>query len=377
MYCPYCGKENEDSANFCKTCGRDISVNDAAIKKNKKRRIIVIALIAGLAALLVLTGITGMRYMKASKWQEYYDLGTKYLTEENYEEAVVAFTNAIEIDEKKPQAYTGRGDAYTGSAEKAAEAEKLTEAVDLYEKAADDYETAVELEDSDAESKLQEVKDAAGQLEIQIQEAESEAKAMEYFEEHRAEAENLIMHIQSSAYFDSEAAGTSDSAAFGALYLFIIGPFGYAWLCDENYNFTDNADGIVDEYHISIEDKPDPLRLMSYIYDVFDADKCDWILKNIFNIEPDRTLEPIESTSSEGAAMYYHNGKYYVDTYATDAVFAEELNITDVQSLGDDTFLIEYDAVAIDERYSGQAKLKGKMIDGKFYWSLLSFSSSY
>ena len=35
-------------------------------------------------------------------WQEQYDLGVRYLSEGNYEEAVIAFTAAIEIDPNRP-----------------------------------------------------------------------------------------------------------------------------------------------------------------------------------------------------------------------------------------------------------------------------------
>ena len=37
-------------------------------------------------------------------WQEQYDLGQKYLTDGNYEEAILAFTAAIEIDPKRAPA---------------------------------------------------------------------------------------------------------------------------------------------------------------------------------------------------------------------------------------------------------------------------------
>ena len=37
----------------------------------------------------------------------------RYLSEGNYEEAIIAFTAAIEIDAKRPEGYIGRGDAYT------------------------------------------------------------------------------------------------------------------------------------------------------------------------------------------------------------------------------------------------------------------------
>lgn len=45
-------------------------------------------------------------------WQEQYDLGLRYLSEGNYEEAIIAFTAAIEIDPKQASAYVGRGNAY-------------------------------------------------------------------------------------------------------------------------------------------------------------------------------------------------------------------------------------------------------------------------
>lgn len=45
-------------------------------------------------------------------WQEQYDLGVRYLSEGNYEEAIIAFTTAIEIDPKNPTAYIGLADAY-------------------------------------------------------------------------------------------------------------------------------------------------------------------------------------------------------------------------------------------------------------------------
>lgn len=47
-------------------------------------------------------------------WQEQYDLGVRYLSEGNYEQAIIAFTAAIEIDPKQAPAYVGLADAYIG-----------------------------------------------------------------------------------------------------------------------------------------------------------------------------------------------------------------------------------------------------------------------
>lgn len=91
----------------------------------------------------------------ASTWQEHYDLGMRYLTEGNYEDAVLAFTAAIEIDDKLPDAFVGRGDAFVMWAETVSDVmeEKIELAltdflyainidnknVDTYLKAADAY----------------------------------------------------------------------------------------------------------------------------------------------------------------------------------------------------------------------------------------------
>ena len=77
-------------------------------------------------------------------WQEQYNLGIRYLSEGNYEEAIIAFTAAIEIDPKRAEAYVGRGDAYIGSGE--------TE--DNLTAAQADYEQAIELDVSDVNTYL-------------------------------------------------------------------------------------------------------------------------------------------------------------------------------------------------------------------------------
>ena len=82
---------------------------------------------------------------KAPTWQEQYDLGQKYLTEGNYEEAILAFTAAIEIDPKRAPAYVGRGDAYMGTAELA------EDGTAAWESAVTDYLAAIDLDGTAAE----------------------------------------------------------------------------------------------------------------------------------------------------------------------------------------------------------------------------------
>ena len=50
--------------------------------------------------------------MQAPSWQTIYDLGVRYLSEGNYEEAILAFEAAIEIDPKQPKIYDRLATAY-------------------------------------------------------------------------------------------------------------------------------------------------------------------------------------------------------------------------------------------------------------------------
>lgn len=49
---------------------------------------------------------------EALTWQAQYDLGIRYLSEGNYEEAIIAFLSALEIDPKRSEAYAMASNAY-------------------------------------------------------------------------------------------------------------------------------------------------------------------------------------------------------------------------------------------------------------------------
>lgn len=85
----------------------------------------------------------------AKTWQDHYDLGMRYLSEGNYEEAILSFTAAIEIDAKRIEAYIGRGDAYFA----------FEELEEHFESAIVDFETALGLDEMyvDAYLKLADV----------------------------------------------------------------------------------------------------------------------------------------------------------------------------------------------------------------------------
>ena len=78
------------------------------------------------------------------KAQAQYDLGVRYLSEGNYESAVLAFTAAIEIDPNRADAYVGRGQALMQM--------ELTE--ETLASAQADFEKALELDGSLADAWL-------------------------------------------------------------------------------------------------------------------------------------------------------------------------------------------------------------------------------
>ena len=83
-------------------------------------------LLVVLSMILLLTACTS----KAQKAVEKVELGQKYLTEQNYTEAVASFTEAIGLDPENIPAYMGRAQAYTG--------------LKQYDDAKADYTTAIE-----------------------------------------------------------------------------------------------------------------------------------------------------------------------------------------------------------------------------------------
>ena len=60
----------------------------------------------------ILLTLTACAKSVENRWQEQYDLGIRYLSDGNYEEAVIAFTAAIEIDPKNADAYLNLAEAY-------------------------------------------------------------------------------------------------------------------------------------------------------------------------------------------------------------------------------------------------------------------------
>ena len=142
MFCSQCGKKNDNTAKFCGGCGAaiatsqpaqtnqarqkqsDIQRQQPARPKNlsektttprSKRKIIIIAVVA---FVVLLAGASAIWLMPKStpEYDEQIRLGYERIEDGQYEEAIDAFDIAIEIDEKRPQAYIGLADTHYAEA---------------------------------------------------------------------------------------------------------------------------------------------------------------------------------------------------------------------------------------------------------------------
>ena len=103
--------------------------DEVVAKKNKK--FVVPVIISSIAVLAVVAAVIIVLTINSSgkdrKLQEQLDLGEKYISELDYEQAIVAYEMAIEIDPMSADAYLGLAAAYmsAGNYEKAIETLKL------------------------------------------------------------------------------------------------------------------------------------------------------------------------------------------------------------------------------------------------------------
>jgi tetratricopeptide (TPR) repeat protein len=124
----------QDDALFCPECGSPVNqaqvnavqannTNNATVTENTsggiKRKKSKAPLIAVITALIVVFTVLGVVILVKSnsperRLQAQLDLGYKYLSELDYEQAVACFEAAIDIDSKNVEAYHGLIDAYVG-----------------------------------------------------------------------------------------------------------------------------------------------------------------------------------------------------------------------------------------------------------------------
>lgn len=133
MFCRNCGAQIKENVKFCPACGKPIGVNaekDYPMTNRNigKKKVVSIPILIVLI-LIVILGVLFLTNKKKEK--EYQDLITSadtYLENKDYEQAIVYYLKAIDIDDDKAETYVKLGLAYR-------EAGQMEEAVKCYENA--------------------------------------------------------------------------------------------------------------------------------------------------------------------------------------------------------------------------------------------------
>ena len=105
------------------------------------------------------------------------------------------------------------------------------------------------------------------------------------------------------------------------------------------------------------------------------ADNMDWLIKNIFNVEPDRSADIYSFNGSSLMPLYYYNGFYYFAFSYGDGPFPT-LSIVNITADEDNIYTVELKGVFNDlgETYAKNYTVVCRLsnINGKRQWNFLS-----
>lgn len=104
---------NEETTSISEQETENVQMPQPDLSNKKKKELLFI--IASAVVLVALAVGIAIYNTPANRVQRQLDLGNKYLEEENYEQAAIAFEEAIAIDERCMEAYMGGLEAYLGA----------------------------------------------------------------------------------------------------------------------------------------------------------------------------------------------------------------------------------------------------------------------
>lgn len=165
---------------------------------------------------------------------------------------------------------------------------------------------------------------------------------------------------------------TDENALHKAYCITIGGSFGMfnnVFSVDDREYISGVQDpGQVFEYS---EYKPD-----GYEYERIPADKVDYILRNILNVEPDHSyVVKLVGYGPSGERsvpfVYYYDGYYYVD-FSPAGSTVEEMRVTDWEIRPDGRYEVEIDCIELegDVWYSLTVVAELKSVGGEKVWSI-------
>lgn len=353
----------------------------------KAKKILIGVIIAVILATTGICRIIGTGILNPFKYQ--IKLGYKYLEQGKYDDAVIAFNKALEIDDKNILPYELLGTLYIMHPDDDSTENMISLLKSGYEKADSEEIIKMYLEFAENLISSEHFNYALQILNSGLDTTGSEKikeKIYYMYENDMLEDISETMNKQLSDDFSNLVAASSSSGIN-----------------------TDSGKGLLEEYKYLSNNKRDLIFMFMSDYagtylkekntfkwnvDYIDADndgyedtlkvpaeQMDWVLKNYFNVSEAHDLTLTEPYGS--GSVYYFDGYYYSQLTERGDMQPSAL-IEKVFSLGDNKYYFEYkkhwkaDGIYNDEDSASKEKyyavLQRKKIDGVEFWSFIDAS---
>lgn len=310
--------------------------NQQDIKKKKIWIIpvIIVSVSAILIALLAIIIVIGAVALPRTSVKKNINLGEKYLSEMDYENAILAYRDAIRIDPKNEEAYIGLANAYEEWADYCMEEGEQDKAVKIIERAIKELETARDNKGIDK------VIDKIDDMEKKKKKIAEEPTSEKGSEPAGVVTSEKTSEVTSEIIEEPEAFHAVDAASLPeGLQAFLD---GLNWAGRYDNESEEIIKGVVENmlrqpdivcnYSLYTAYCQEPVDYSAqdakqYVpasnknglhYHCYNADGVDWILKNIYNIDDSiiakmKTpgyFEPSVYYDKETGGIYYSDGRY-------------------------------------------------------------------
>ena len=406
MFCTKCGNENGDGAVRCGKCGArlmpDAEVADLKRKTGRKPVILVAAVLLTAMVIAIVVGFLVVSGSPSRRLAQQLDLGNRYLSEMEYEQAIAAFEQALEIDQKSAAAYEGLARAYI-------ETEDYASVADVYERASGSLDAPELAVLSDAISSM-----ALADLEALVQ-AERYDEALRIVsiltdvidDDRLMEIVTRIQEEMLATVSENQTAENDTETDVSELPLPVsidtlpekeilvefLSDFGW-YSCVDEYNCV-NPIGIWNFYTfffgnsalsleyvypglVIVSEGSDPLNNYGGFGRILDADSAEWVLKNIYNWNDTLILSARKDSAPD--VFYYEGGQYYAGWAGVGGGFLADIK----DALFDgERYYIEYELLRISDSSEGDiisremhyAEMAYKTFNDKSYWSIYKDST--
>lgn len=354
----------------------------------KYKRLIIFAIGVIVAVTVVLCFVMKTGILNPVEHQ--IKLAYKYIQDGQYDEAVLAFTKAIEIDDKNVQLYEMLGLLYTEQIErfeinslidlmkqgyeKTEDSEFIDFYIDFAEKLilSEHYKEAFDLlREGFSVTSSEEIKAKISYMyENELLENELNAMDKEWLDDFS----DLIASSSSSGFVNSSNIGLLENYGYikqnerDLVFMFMSDYAGSYLQNKRNFNWNVNiVDANGDGYEDTVQ---------------VPENQMDWVMKNYFNIIPSHNIQNSGGMGSEG--VYYSNG-YYYSPFAGRGDYPPTAIVEKVYSLGNSTYYFIYKKHWAADEFSDEdftseqsyyAVLQRKSIDNVEFWSFVDASEN-